>query len=100
MEGFSDEKEASARHFRFIGSFHDNGEQVTLSGRFTMHILFKAAIPVCFALSLLVTLRYGFEGVAVFLVWVAIVWLYRSLARDDVEWISSRIRAALSKEHD
>ena len=39
------------------------------------------------------------EGLAMFLAAVAILRLEQSFAREDVEWISSRIRRALSQEH-
>jgi len=96
----------------FTGAFQASGHRVVLSGKFTMHWYGKVFMSVWFAVCVLWTiaviagvlrenLKYWwapFIGVGMICAGIAMVWVGKWFARNDLAWISLVIREALGVE--
>jgi hypothetical protein len=99
----------------FIGSFHEKAGQVVLSGAFTLHFFTKAilicGLPFIGLMAVLIAIFAAVEGYlpkpeftipafALLPFWLAVECLGQWLSRDDLTWLSTVIRRALSKNAD
>jgi hypothetical protein len=94
----------------FIGAFDVRNGRTVLSGRFTMLWWVKAFMTFWLGFCLLWTFLaipallqrdanawwFPFAGIGMFTAGVIFVWLCKRLSRNDVPWLSKRIREALS----
>jgi hypothetical protein len=93
----------------FVGAFQDSGHRVILSGRFTMHWCGKVFMSVWFGGCVLWTIAavtgvlledlkkwwVPFIGVGMICAGIAMVWVGKWFARNDIAWLSRVIQEAL-----
>ena len=96
----------------FRGSFHQNGNRIVLSGRFTMRWFTKAFLTVWFGFCLFAVAGFFLQtyrapapdwreplfGIGFFMAAALLVRLGQWCARSDAAWLSQVIRTALSQK--